>query len=160
MIAAEAAAGAPWWGVPLIAGLFTILGVGAAQVVAWTMDKRKARREDERRWLQDRRQVYAAFLNAATKVHMALGRSRHEGQQQESSVDLLNDINFCRQEVWLIATREVGDAADEVFGHLVKARKAFEADRTSEEWRTLARAFQEKRRRFISTSRTELGVSE
>lgn len=41
---------APWWGVPVIAGGFLILGGLLAFTSTWLSDRRKLRREDRRQW--------------------------------------------------------------------------------------------------------------
>ncbi len=44
---------APWWGTPLIAGIFLILGAVLAFVFNSIQDSRKARREKQQRWDQN-----------------------------------------------------------------------------------------------------------
>jgi hypothetical protein len=69
----------PWWGVPLIAGVFAPGGVVVAQVNAIVMDRLRVRREDARRWHEDRRTVYARYLNAADAAAQQITSGRVDG---------------------------------------------------------------------------------
>ena len=159
---AAAAAAAPWWGVPLVAGVFTVLGVVVAQLVAWRIDQRKVRREDEQRWLTDRRQAYAAFLTAATRFHMKL-KPEWEKDPADDMTDAIAEVNFHRQEIRLIASEPVSAAAEELFMQLARMRRTLAStaytDRGEQAWRDLAKVFQDRRQTFIAAARDELGVT-
>ena len=45
---------APWWAT----GVFTLAGVGIAQLVAFALNRSRDRFEDSRRWHEDRRDIY------------------------------------------------------------------------------------------------------
>lgn len=50
----------PWWGVPLIAGSFLIVGALIAFLSTYFSDKRKLSREDVRQWDKEIRDIYVA----------------------------------------------------------------------------------------------------
>ncbi|MCA1702352.1 MAG: hypothetical protein LC808_03420 [Actinobacteria bacterium] len=55
---------APWWGVPVVAGVFALLGVLIAQVVSLTNEKRK----DRRRLDNDVREVCTRLLKVSAQL--------------------------------------------------------------------------------------------
>ncbi|MFI8593831.1 hypothetical protein ACIGCK_05295 [Microbacterium sp. NPDC078428] len=54
----------PWWATPLVAGVFTLLGIAIAQLVALRLERRRHRREDERRLDAALRPAALAYLDA------------------------------------------------------------------------------------------------
>jgi hypothetical protein len=151
---------APWWGVPLIAGVFTIIGVAAAQFVAWTLDRRKADREREQRWLNDRRSVYAAYSAAVQAFFRAARLHWQDGMGQADIDRYVDNANLHRQEIQLIGSREVAEAAQEMF--LVGVMRVSETlerpARTEEERTELWLALRGKRENFIAAARRELQI--
>lgn len=61
--------GAPWWGVPLMAGVFLLIGAVIAFLSTRASDSRKAKRDKAERIMIDTRSVGLEYLEAAT--HMA-----------------------------------------------------------------------------------------
>jgi hypothetical protein len=59
-----APSGAPWWAIPLVGGIFALLGVGAAQTITLRLDRRRRQREDERRLDSVLREVATQYLDA------------------------------------------------------------------------------------------------
>jgi hypothetical protein len=109
---------APWWGVPLIAGLFTIIGVLTAQSVSWTLDRRKASRESAQRWLTDRRQLYAKFLLAAGKAKALAWVNWVNGFEDDEFREALEECLRLRQEIRLVSSSKVRRAAWDMHQHL------------------------------------------
>jgi hypothetical protein len=70
--AAATADASPWWGVPVIAGIFTILGASLSQIVTWLLDRARARRDARTRWHSDRLDAYAATLLALDRIFTRL----------------------------------------------------------------------------------------
>ncbi|MGC5321718.1 hypothetical protein ACWD8I_27355 [Micromonospora arida] len=96
----------PWWAVPLIAGVFAVGGVVMAQLVTIRLDRVKYRRElereqreESRRWLTERREVYGAFIASMHRSIMHASKNWPE---------LADDL------VWEPVWREVMDKAEEV----------------------------------------------
>jgi hypothetical protein len=42
--------GAPWWGVPVVAGVFLVVGATLGFFFNWLLEGRRARREDQHKW--------------------------------------------------------------------------------------------------------------
>src|SRR4051812_17171888 len=59
---------APWWGVALIAGGFSLLGVIVTQFFTQRSRKLQSKSEQERRWDQQSYDVCSRFLSAARSV--------------------------------------------------------------------------------------------
>ncbi|GAA3322642.1 hypothetical protein [Paeniglutamicibacter sulfureus] len=66
--AAETTATAPWWGVPIIAGGFLLIGASLAFLSTLASDKRKAKRDKDERIMIDTRTVGLEYLDAATEL--------------------------------------------------------------------------------------------
>lgn len=60
--------GAPWWGVPVIAGVFLIVGAALGFWFNWLIEARKQRLADAVRWHNDIREHVAELLAAAEVV--------------------------------------------------------------------------------------------
>jgi hypothetical protein len=59
---------APWWGVPLVAGLFVLFGALIALLSAFLSDRRKLRREDQRQWDREIRDLYVAAMRETAVI--------------------------------------------------------------------------------------------
>jgi hypothetical protein len=66
--ASEQTATTPWWGVSVIAGVFTVLGVLMSQLSTILLDRRRTMREQVQRWDVELRQLYARYLVEARRV--------------------------------------------------------------------------------------------
>jgi hypothetical protein len=105
------------WVGNLITAVATIAGVLVGQVFTRRTELAKARKEDATRWLQDRRQVYAAFLAAATEMRFVadyfemydLGDPHHPKIDQRRK-----ELGSAHELIYLIAPAEVVKQADRV----------------------------------------------
>ncbi|CAN7151616.1 hypothetical protein LJR044_002483 [Microbacterium foliorum] len=68
-IVAEAAA-APWWGVPVVAGSFLLIGAALGFLFNWLLENRKQSRAEAIRWDSDIREYAADLISAARKLEM------------------------------------------------------------------------------------------
>jgi hypothetical protein len=68
LLAALTADTSPWWGVPVLAGILTILGAALSQITTWLLDRARARRDAMTRWHSDRLEAYSAVLLALDKI--------------------------------------------------------------------------------------------
>ncbi|WP_437770618.1 hypothetical protein [Arthrobacter sp. KNU40] len=57
--------GAPWWGVPLLAGIFVLIGALAAFLSTRASDRRKSKNEDARRYDEEIKNLGGKFLTNA-----------------------------------------------------------------------------------------------
>lgn len=62
----------PWWGVPVLAGIFLLVGAVIAYLSLKASDNRKAAREDQRRWDDVVRIEARKFLSSTAQVSKAL----------------------------------------------------------------------------------------
>lgn len=71
---------APWWGVPLIAGGFLLLGGVLGFLLNRVQDRARTRREDALRWHDDVRRHAAEMIDAALALSWSISRVRHLDQ--------------------------------------------------------------------------------
>lgn len=62
---------APWWGVPVIAGVFLILGAAVGFWFNWQIESRKLSRIEAVRWDADIREYTAELISAERQLAMA-----------------------------------------------------------------------------------------
>ncbi|MEV4121881.1 hypothetical protein [Micromonospora sp. NPDC049645] len=97
----------PWWGVPLLAGLFAIGGVVVSQVVTIALDRVKVRREDARRWHAERRQVYVGYIMALQRTGQQFYIHREGKERADELTVAFDELMFKAEEVVLIASDDV-----------------------------------------------------
>ncbi|NUT72348.1 hypothetical protein [Pseudarthrobacter sp. C4D7] len=81
---------APWWGVPVIAGIFLMIGASMSFGSAWTVDRIKGNRELARRFDADIKAYGAEFLQSCDRYQKALQklvRSKPAGFMKEIQHD-------------------------------------------------------------------------
>jgi hypothetical protein len=118
-----------WWWVPVVAGLFALGGVFTTQLVVVRLDGLRVRREDSRRWLADRRRIYASLLASAEGLYERL---KHEWTTDSSISEFREELTSLRvacQEIRLMSTVEVNAAGWEISETLGKATKSAESRR-------------------------------
>jgi hypothetical protein len=152
----------PWWGVPLIAGVFALGGVVLAQANAIVMDRLRVRREDERRWHEDRRAVYARYLNVADAAVRQITSGRVDGDHRNDDewravvAGVLDELGGVRTEIQLVASVAVYDVARELLVQTQALAAGAETDLA--ERAQAERVVADKRREFLTAARLELGV--
>jgi hypothetical protein len=161
-LAAADAASAPWWGVPVAAGLFALLGVLVAQIVAVRVERDRARREDlrrkedaDRRWEKEVREAYARFGAAAHDF--IRGRNASGSDAEELQEDLIEAI----QGVELIGAPEAIEAARAFRTQALDYQEGVRGRRKP--WRAAERIaglilLERARVAFINAARSELGL--
>jgi hypothetical protein len=80
LLTAADAGPAPWWAIPVIGGLFAVLGV----LLTLAYNSRKDRRDHRRRWHADLKDATVAFTAA---VHYANGASERGDQAKFESYE-------------------------------------------------------------------------
>jgi len=69
LVVAEAAGGTdPWWGDPVIAGGFLLLGAGLGFLFNWFSERRAARAKTKTRWDEELRQIAKSVVGAGTTI--------------------------------------------------------------------------------------------
>jgi hypothetical protein len=89
---------APWWGVPLIAGAFLVIGALLSYVLTNLNDRRREQREDSKKWHDQLRSEAAQLISLAHQIALegpALQEAREgakatEGTEPEEKIDALN----------------------------------------------------------------------
>ncbi|MET8146634.1 hypothetical protein ABZU32_40550 [Sphaerisporangium sp. NPDC005288] len=132
----------------ILTGAFAIGGgLGGVLLTGWLTRRNEARRlasDDARRWLSDRRRIYASFLVLAEsmlrevdRIGVFLSYDGSESVSEEEEEWIQEDLNDYLQkwdddlqpvllEVQLMATPEVADLADRVSGALLDVTGAIE----------------------------------
>lgn len=85
--------GSPWWSVPLLAGLFAVLGSLITFISTRASDNRRAKREEKERIMSDSRETAMDVIEAAhsierlTMMQQTEGRELHSDQLTASTSD-------------------------------------------------------------------------
>lgn len=106
---ANTADGVPWWGVPVIAGAFLIVGAALGFWFNWILEGRRARREDLRKW-DDR--ILELTVDVAAKVDAFARVASTKGREADGRARLLRDGLIQEEEESAKALREVASFAD------------------------------------------------
>ena len=154
-----AAEAAPWWGVPVIAGAFLVIGALLGFLFNWIADARKAKREHTQRWHDEVRKLSVEAVAAARAVHeesvievglhevpdpddqpkadgeIALSRERAQAAY-DKLLELLGGMN-------LVAPDEVNNALSEMASKAfnVKISQPYQASESRDELRPAVTAF-------------------
>jgi hypothetical protein len=96
----------PWWGVPLVAGIFALGGVLVASLVTMQIERQKRLREDRQRWYADRRRAYVELLSAYLTYLQGI-KGRRDLKFLEYAAIVANPLI----EVRMLASTDVRDAA-------------------------------------------------
>jgi hypothetical protein len=101
----------PWWGVPLVAGIFALAGVLTTQLVTVRIERQKYRREIDLQWNNEKRRIYSEFLNECSQALLVLASSR-AGQPRDTvkTIDPLK-LSFLVYEMQLVASTELSALA-------------------------------------------------
>jgi hypothetical protein len=68
LLAQQPPEAAPWWGVPVIAGTFLLIGALIAFLSTAASDRRKLAREDRRQWDKEIRDAYVEIAAEVNKI--------------------------------------------------------------------------------------------
>ncbi|WP_139131890.1 hypothetical protein [Micromonospora chersina] len=122
----------PWWGSPLVAGIFAFAGVMVAQVVVVTLDYFKVKREDARRWHAERRIIYAEALSIALKL-AEMARTYNTGDDFDTSKwdGPYMDLTHKCGEIQLLGSSPVRKAILNVYGILIDCMNEINDNRLS-----------------------------
>jgi len=99
--------------VPLLSGLFVLVGVGFAQVVTIWTHRRSGMRADVQRWDQERRLLYAEVVRLARDVEAAWS-ALHLGAPDATYEEAARALRLAGDQVELLGSERVVDAARNV----------------------------------------------
>jgi FAD/FMN-containing dehydrogenase len=148
----------PWWGVPLVAGLFALGGVLATQFTVVRLDQLRVKREDSRRWLADRRRIYASVLASAEGIYERVKIEWMSDNSASAYREELTSLRVLCQEVRLMSTREVNAAAWEIAERLKRVTQSPESRQkvSLEDWKE---EYKDAMRRFASAARADINTN-
>jgi hypothetical protein len=113
--------GAPWWGVPLLAGLFVIIGAAVTFFSTMTSDRRKAKREDKVRVATGSTESASSFLEQAARIEKAVAQQltlshvKFQGDYLNDIAALLEDLDTAWTKFELVADKELLQPGKDLF---------------------------------------------
>jgi hypothetical protein len=101
----------PWWGLPLIAAVFALLGAAAAQLV--TIRNEHGRKQVDRtvRWYEERKSAYVGLLAAYERTTIRLRTGFTAGVTEPDPLIYLDEVGPALMQVRLLASAPVRSAA-------------------------------------------------
>jgi hypothetical protein len=150
---------APWWGTALVAGVFGLAGVGLAQTVTLRLDRARSKREDARRWHNERRVAYAEFLGASVDVYRLILDEMGETPGSPELVAYRRVSVLKWQEVTLIASPPASAAASSLHKCLGRAYRAVK-DGQPIARDDFTKDFVRAQKSFVQAVRAELGIED
>jgi hypothetical protein len=149
--AASQSSNPPWWGVPVLAGIFTILGAALSQTATLFIDRARWKRDNVTRWHVDRLRVYSELLLALDKIYDALTGDTGPPIEPEEVFDAVQPAATTAR---LVASPDVDKAIwDTLTGLAEVADRGWGGDR-SPSMEEMAKRFTKLRKLM----RAELGV--
>ncbi|WP_130508032.1 hypothetical protein [Krasilnikovia cinnamomea] len=153
----------PWWGVPIVAGLFALAGVFVSQLFTYRIEKVRTHREEQKWWREEKQKTYLRFLSATKQLEQQIIK-KQDGDKFDSrgwgedTKELLRSVMEVFDEVNFISTDDVCDAATSCLAttELFATTWARETDR--ETMKEVRRRFQAARKMFMMKARMELGL--
>ena len=101
----------PWWGLPLVAAVFALVGAGVAVLVSARTNYARSRAKRTKRWYSERRDAYVALLTEFERATYRLRAALDSGQPMPSHFTYLDDAGPAVMQVRLLATGPVRSAA-------------------------------------------------
>ena len=101
----------PWWGLPLIAAVFALVGAATAQLVSARDNYRRNRRRDVRRWYAERKAAYVELLAVFERDTYRLRAAFEAGEKPGSALAYVDEVGPALMQVRLLASGPVRSAA-------------------------------------------------
>jgi hypothetical protein len=157
LLAAEAP---PWWGAPLIAGIFTLVGVGIAQLFSYFSQRRRSMQvEAERlrsraeRWDDD---IRDGSVDLATRLWELCEAAEYKRSTGTKGQIAFFGIGASIEYIMAVCPKELYDAAKVMLNSCEKL--AVTGPCSDEEWNTLRASFDSALAAFIDTLRSHFGL--
>jgi hypothetical protein len=147
------AAEAPWWGIPVVAGLFTLLGAALSQLVNYLIERGRRERQKAERWDQDLRECAARLLVLVNDDEEQW--SAFYGTEQWQHHNMTSREAFVALQ--FVATDEIASAAHE-FMDLVYGKVLGDYATEGESGKQLELDIRAARNKFVDAVRDRLGV--
>jgi hypothetical protein len=101
----------PWWGLPLIAVVFALLGAAVAVFVSARDDYARSRARKTRRWYAERKDAYVELMAVFERVVYRLRAAYTAGDREPDPIAYLDEVGPALVRVRLLATGPVRSAA-------------------------------------------------
>jgi len=101
----------PWWGLPLIAAVFALVGAATAQLVSARNDHLLSRRRRVRRWYAERKAAYVDLLAVFERDTYRLRATFEAGGKPLSALAYVDEVGPALMQVRLLASGPVRSAA-------------------------------------------------
>ena len=101
-----------WWAVPILSGIFALVGVALGQGVLIRNERWKGRREDERRWHNTRLELYLKFVDEFENFRDELESFATDATpSSDFGLEDVKNLGRLVNHIRLISTEPVYDAA-------------------------------------------------
>jgi hypothetical protein len=101
----------PWWGLPLIAVVFALVGAATAQFVTARNDYLTSRRRRTRRWYEERKAAYVELLAVFERDTYRLRAASEAGENPPTALTYVDEVGPALMRVRLLASGPVRSAA-------------------------------------------------
>jgi hypothetical protein len=101
----------PWWGLPLIAAVFAVLGAAVAQAVTARNRYLRGRGRRTRRWYEERKAAYVDLMAVFERVYYRLRATYAAGDREPDPLVYLDEVGPALMQVRLLASGPVRSAA-------------------------------------------------
>jgi hypothetical protein len=101
----------PWWGLPLVAAVFALLGAGVAVLVIARNNYVRGRVRKTRRWYSERKDAYVALLAVFERDIYRLRSGYTAGTRKPDVLAYLDEVGPALMQVRLLASGPVRSAA-------------------------------------------------
>jgi hypothetical protein len=101
----------PWWGLPLTAVVFALLGAATAQLVTARNDYVLSRRRRSRRWYAERKAAYVELLAVFERDTYRLRAASEAGENAATALTYVDEVGPALMRVRLLASGPVRSAA-------------------------------------------------
>jgi len=101
----------PWWGLPLVAAVFALVGAAVAQLVTARNNAVRRRVRKTRRWYDERKAAYVDLMAAFERTYYRLRAVYAAGDREPDPLLYLDDVGPALMQVRLLASGPVRSAA-------------------------------------------------
>ena len=101
----------PWWGLPLVAAVFALVGAGTAMLVIARNDYARGRVRKTRRWYSERKDAYVSLLAVFERDTYRLRSGYAAGTKKPDTLAYLDEVGPALMQVRLLASGPVRSAA-------------------------------------------------
>ena len=101
----------PWWGLPLVAAVFALVGAGVAVLVIARNDYVRGRVRKTRRWYSERKEAYVSLLAVFERDLYRLRSGYAAGTKKPDVLAYLDEVGPALMQVRLLASGPVRSAA-------------------------------------------------